>query len=283
MLNKLNFLILKRIVPLLYLIILSFLSSCKMMELPMKEHVHKEDITTIGQLAYNVNPELGYRIYIEESGKLVPYLVLTDDYNGSGMTLLLREYVLPESRRYHDIFERRNAAYYNGSEIDLWLSYEFIKTIKGVYIQYTTINISAEEALGRCGEETENIIRKVFFLSFGELGGGESSVIPASGEPLDYFTDEPTNRIAYCENELDTPCGWWTRSADTWNFNAPVGVGGKGQMGGSGAQYKLSVRPAFCLNSETEIVLYKSSKLGEVFIIKKRDNTPPSLMASSTD
>ena len=54
---------------------------------------------TLGDIAYNANRKFGYTVYIEEDTDLVPYLVLTNNYNDS--CLLLRKYLLDKPMRYN--------------------------------------------------------------------------------------------------------------------------------------------------------------------------------------
>ena len=77
---------------------------------------------TLQDIAYNRTKNSSYRIGIEENGKIVPYLILTDDYNGD--CLLLREYLLDEPRKYN--IAKKNSGYYEDSEIDKYLNEEFI-------------------------------------------------------------------------------------------------------------------------------------------------------------
>jgi len=218
----------------------------------------------MGQLAYDENPKLGYTVYIEESGTLTPYLVLTNDYNDSGNTLLLRTYIMDEMHRYNSMF--RGAAYYNGCELDVWLNDEFLDTIGGVDIVDSTINISAKEALGHCGDETEDITRKAFLLSWGEVGARANSTIPDSGERLDYFSD-PKRRIACLAN--GNLCAWDLRSVATCNDSRNAGVSMTGSVGGGGVDHENGTRPAFCVDSGTEVVLLEDAELGEIFITTK--------------
>lgn len=75
----------------------------------------------VSDLAYDEADSINY-IYIMENGKYTPFLVLTDDYNGS--TLLLRKEVLDENRRFNNY-----SAYYANSEIDLYLNEEYLKSL----------------------------------------------------------------------------------------------------------------------------------------------------------
>ncbi|HBT95903.1 MAG TPA: hypothetical protein DEB24_07425 [Coriobacteriia bacterium] len=135
-----------------------------------KQELAVGEVTVMSELAYDANPSLGYTVYLEEAGALIPYLVLTDDYNDSGNTLLLRKHTMDEVRRYHPI-EAGATSYYNGCEIDTWLSTEFVSMLSGLNIETSSINITVENTYGASPHrgETEYIDREVFLLSRGEV------------------------------------------------------------------------------------------------------------------
>jgi hypothetical protein len=53
-------------------------------------------------------------------------------------------------------------------------------------------------------------------------------------------------------------------------------------MGGASCEYGLGVRPAFCLDSGTEIVLHEESALDAFFIIKNNEDSSYSSTESFT-
>ena len=150
----------------------------------------KEDVTMISQLAYDEDEALGYTVYIKEAGVPTPFLVLTGNYSDSGNTLLLRKDVMEKLRRFNLIKHPMKVpyTYYPDSEIDKWLSEEYIKTLSGVEIVPSSIIVSAVKALGPAGTETEVIVRDAFLLSEGELGGQGGAASPLCGTPLAYFS-----------------------------------------------------------------------------------------------
>ena len=81
------------------MLICLFLSSC-MKNNPNngEENLDKKELT-LRDIAYNRTKKPDYRIGIEENGRTVPYLVLTDEYNGE--CLLLREFLLDEPMKYN--------------------------------------------------------------------------------------------------------------------------------------------------------------------------------------
>ncbi len=55
---------------------------------------------TISDIAYDRIFRSDYTVYIKENDEYAPYLVLTNNYNGN--TLLLRQYLLDETRAYKE-------------------------------------------------------------------------------------------------------------------------------------------------------------------------------------
>ena len=133
----------------------------------------RKEVTKISDLAYDENKESGYTVYIQENSKYVPYLVLTNNYNGN--TLLLRKDILDELRAYNDYF-----AYYKDSIIDKYLNNEFynllgekeyIKSVKDATIKSLKITMSDEEDEKSLDEATEmyNMLDDEDFKGISEL------------------------------------------------------------------------------------------------------------------
>ena len=91
----------------------------------------------------------------------MPFLVLHSDYQ-DGKTLLLRKECLPEVRRFNDY-----SSYYEDSEIDQFLSNEYITYLDEISdkVESVDITIAAKEALVKCENICNQIKRKVFLLS----------------------------------------------------------------------------------------------------------------------
>jgi hypothetical protein len=220
---------------------------------------------TLQDLAYNRTKNSSYRIGIEEDGKLVPYLVLTDDYNGD--CLLLREYLLDEPRKYN--IAKKFSGYYEDSEIDKYLNEEFINRFTSEFrnsIINSIIVITDINSLGGQGKNTISINRKVFLPSFTEMNinmGSRTNL--KEGEPLEYFAKE-SNRIAYYEN--GQAGSWWLRTASSGYRDVVCGVSVEGALGigginGTEGEYLNGIRPAFCLKRETKII----KENGELYVL----------------
>lgn len=237
---------------LLVLILLFLLSGCGGGEMQTSE---KNSVpTTLNDLAYDTGGS--GRVYLQESDSYVPYLVLSRNYGGN--CLLLREYLLDETRIYNN--PRRQASYYGESDIDRFLSEEFVQVYSDELrknIVESDIEIAAKDSIGHAGEETTVIQRMIFLLSYTELHGTPSRTILEEGSPLLYFSNKE-NRIASFMN--GEPSGWWLRSASTFGTAYTCAVSKEGAMGSTGIYnpnpgggYFSGVRPALCLPGDMVI------------------------------
>ena len=113
----------KLLLLVLFLGVLLILPGCLDYQDPTEPET--KPVNTIADLAYG-NNTVPNRIYIVENEQYVPYLVLTDDYNGN--CLLLREYLLDEPMQYNDpnIYY---SGYYENSTIDQYLNNDFLKIL----------------------------------------------------------------------------------------------------------------------------------------------------------
>jgi hypothetical protein len=201
-------------------------------------------------MAYDVHPKRGYTVYVQEGETYAPYLVLTDSYGGH--VLLLREYLLDELQIYNA--NGRDSAAYGDSEIDAFLSETFLSLLSPALqekIVESDIVVTAPSALGVTGTETVRMTRKVFLLSYTEVGMPASSVIPAEGEALAFFQTAERRIARFADG---TAGSWWLRSADTWHDNVAIGVGPDASVGGGGVSTPSGVRPAFCVGREAAVV-----------------------------
>ena len=211
-----------------------------------------KDIETISDLCGASDNE----IYIEESDRYVPYLVVSDDYNGAA--LLLRKAILPEAMQFNDGYVYYNSAgpiaLYETSSIDKYLNSEFIDSLTdpSLRIEDTDIWVAITEpsSTGTIDTKTHTITRKVFLLSITELGYNDDYAAGHEGEPLPYFK-EISSRIAYDED--GRPANWWTRSPDTYHRVVVYAIGYDALLGGGGAYYPNGIRPAFTVDKDTRV------------------------------
>lgn len=198
------------------------------------------------------------KVYIAEQGEYVPYLVLTDDYDGN--VLLLREQLLPELMPYkehsdlwsHDEY----GSYYEWSSVDAYLKQEFLDRFTEQvrdYIVDTTIEVTSLSAYDEWDYATHTIERKAFLLSSVEMGvkGFDGYTTTTEGKPLDYFANKKfVVKLAY--NSEGTAITYWTRTPELWESCYVVGIGPKG-AGNPTADVSLGVRPAFCMQPDTTV------------------------------
>ena len=227
-----------------------------------KNNIHNE----IKEIAYDVNKDYGYTVYIKENLTFVPYLVLTDNYNGN--VLLLRKYVLNEEKIFNP--SKRYSGYYENSSIDEYLNKDFFNNfhpeVQNKIIDSKLV-ITAKSSVGICGTTTTDITRKVFLLSYTELGLTKYAVAAVEGEALKYF-DNATSRIAYCKT--GDACGWWLRSPFTTYDTLVWSVGYDSTSGEVSASYTNGVRPAFCVDGKMLIETNDEIIKGETIYILKQ-------------
>lgn len=210
---------------------------------------------TINDIAFDVNKEYGYTIYIEENEAYEPYLVIDSKYDKG--VLLLKKYLEGENVYFNpQQSEGSLGGYYPNSNVDSYLNTDFISrfttTLQNKILD-TTISVTTKDAVGASGmkRKTENIQRKIFLLSATELNikAGTACI---EGKPLAYFKGKK-NFIA--TNKKGDAMSYWLRTAylytdiQAWS----IGITGNGNEGGDWVSQTLAVRPAFCIDGSTAI------------------------------
>lgn len=222
----------------------------------MKDFSKKTEPVTIGELAYDVNEKDGYTVYIKENEIYVPFLVITNDYDGN--TLLLREEVL--EREYP--FSENDDDYYAVSLIDAFLNSEYYNCFENSVkelIMDSAVTISKDFPNIF---EIEQIQRKIFLLSCSEVNIS-MGITNTDGETLKYF-DQIEHNICYRNGE---PAGWWLRSKYLPERSLVWLVSADGTIGGGAVQYLGGVRPAFCISSSTNITKEQVSQKLEGYVL----------------
>lgn len=234
---------------LIMIFMISMLSSCTTKQMPKN---------TIQSISFDYNEdELSYTVMIKEYNEFVPYLVLTDNYNGTKSCLLLRKNLLEEYHIYNENID--DAGYYGNSEIDRFLNEE-------VYISYsnemqnlildTKLEVTSKDSLEFGNQEVREINRKIFLLSNTEVGYYSDSSRLKEGEWIKYFNCGE-RRIATKEN--GDVGSWWLRTPNIAYENVVLGVTSDGISCSGGIAvlgdiWEDGVRPALCLSRETAIV-----------------------------
>lgn len=227
--------------------------------LPLVGCSTKTDPSTIGELAYDINKTHGYTTYVKENNQYVPYLVLTNDYNGN--TLLLRKEALPQDCQFSKVNDNDND-YYAESNVDSYLNSEYYNTLSdSVKEIITTSKIQITKDYPDISE-VEEIERKIFLLSCTEVNI-DLSIVNTEGIPLEYFAKKEHMLCQNGENYV----GWWLRSNYLPERSMVCCISDAGVIGGEGVQYSGGVRPAFCIPSSSTIIKKQISSDLEGYVL----------------
>ena len=238
--NSLKFII----IPILLICIIIIALICYM-------NYMKYSDETIGDIAYDRNRFVDNIVYLKENGKYIPYIVVTNNYQGN--TLLLRDYCLENSMYISDSY----SSYYENCLIDTYLNNDFLERFSDSFkerIVNTDIEIISKASIGICGEETATITRKAFLLSLEEL---DVDTIYKEGKPLKYFKNY-NNRLA--KDSLNRNyISYWLRTADAYTFSTTYVITGNNKITSANSSdvwneiEVVYVRPAICIKSDTKI------------------------------
>ena len=142
---------------------------------------HTKECRVVSDLAYDKNKKGDHLVYIREGHELVPFLVLTSDYNGE--TLLLRKEVLKMNMQINSY-----EAYYENSFMDDYLNHEYIRQLPdGMPVLESEIKITDEKSLGVSGTGTKSIKRKIFLLAYSEVMEDQNIDEGSEGTFLRFF------------------------------------------------------------------------------------------------
>ena len=149
---------------------------------------HTKECRVVSDLAYDKNKKGDHLVYIREGHELVPFLVLTSDYNGE--TLLLRKEVLKMNMQINSY-----EAYYENSFMDDYLNHEYI--------------------------------RQLFLLAYSEVMEDQNINAASEGTFLRFFEKEE-QRIVLKENQksswwLRTPNTYYTSCVYVIGANNKIG------------------------------------------------------------
>lgn len=217
---------------------------------------------TIGSIAYNVNSDENYIVYIKEQDKYIPYLVIDNNYNNKG-TLLIRENVyggttgyvvdyngtISKDKIYNEQLYMEKYTHYDSTQVDKFLSNNFIN-----YYDSELVNLMIENELIF---EDYSVTRKLFILSLGEVSNIDSY---DNDKQLKYFSD--SNRIV--KNDIRAESIWWTRT-DCYVSWCAIGMTGA-PITTSGTNARYGVRPAFVIPSDTKIERVYIEETDELYV-----------------
>lgn len=196
---------------------------------------------SISELSYDEHSSNTNVVYIRENNEYVPYVVLSNYYNGK--TLLLREYVLEEKMPFGTYM-----SYYPNSTIDKYLNDVFLNQLtdlKDKIVDSEIETLTRNSILGQ-SNETETIIRKIFLLSATEIDVSKEEI---DGSPLSYFIDR-NNCLAYNNN---SKVQWWLRTADVGSNSLTYTINENCVVCSEDVKEEMYIRPAFCVDPKIKI------------------------------
>lgn len=226
--------------------------------------------TKLEDIAYDVNESYGYTVYLKENDEYVPYLVLTNNYNGN--CLLLRKYLLDEPMRYNSTAYRKNN-YYATCEIDTYLNSSFLSLFSENMqknIEDTNIEIISWRSIGLGGSKTEFIKRKVFLLSLKETAHHAYRL--EEGKKLEYFNIDEKKKRLEAKTQDEIIHNWFLRTpeSNTRDMICYIEIGGVCRSAGilTIAGYtSYYVRPALCIKRDCPIQLLETDD-NSIYIIE---------------
>lgn len=181
----------------------------------------------------------GSIVKINESSAPANFIVLCHDYPAQERTLLLR----------NDLYNRRqwdagNINAYDGSDIDVWLTNTYYNLLDAE-IREQIAPVTIEYTIGNGDTSQGTLNRRVFLLSYTEMGFSGDPSGHVEGEPIPYF-DSDAKRIGRYNGTAQV---WWLRSAHTGNTSLVWLTGANGQYAAVGASTNQYSRPAFTVPS----------------------------------
>ena len=202
--------------------------------------------------------EADYTIMIKEDNDYIPYYVLTDNYNGTGNCLLLRKNLIEDNIPFCN--EKYDSVYYNGCYVNYYLSNEYKKHYDSSFLCHvkdTDVIITGSEGITAAEHKLGIVNSKFFILSQKEVTGASSSISLAEGEYLDYFKELDNISACKISNQSQNE-SWWLRTVCLSDESVINAVGYNGAVGivgiyGPNGPYLKSIRPAFCMDSNTKI------------------------------
>lgn len=173
-------------------------------------------------------------VMLPEQSVPVKFILLKHNYENSGRSLVCRKDLYDER-----IWDSSNNDYAT-SDIDTWLTGTYLNLIDAeIRAQIAAVNIKSSTGNGTYN--VRDLSRKVFLLSYTEVGFPENSRAKIEGTALPYFCSN-IRRIAYLNG---TSAYWWLRTPNTGNTG--MGWYVKGADYGNGVMNSGGSRPAFTL------------------------------------
>lgn len=210
--------------------------------------------STVGEIAFDSGYQCEHIIYIRENEEYIPYIVVSQDYQG--MALLLRKNVLDENHVFNPPNIEEISSYYPDSSIRIWLENTF-QYMLGAPIETVKLEVTSQEAINHALGGTELIESTVFLLSATEVCFPNRISFYKEGEELDMFKQMDESRVAFTKDNLAT--GWWLRTPNISKSAVVYSVSDEGYVASAGiytitGAVTMGIRPAFCVKADTEII-----------------------------
>lgn len=194
-------------------------------------------------MAQNINTlSPGDIVYLEESGKLTPYIFLQYNHYSSSEVTLLRKYTYATTTQ----FRAAGFNQYNGSDVDNLCTTHKSKLSTSVQSKLKNVSIPVAAGASSSGatpsSSITNLSRSCFLLSMTEYG------LTGWTTEGTQFAAANANRIAYSESAIGTAVDRWGRSPDSTANNACI-VNANGTTSSGRVTDSNYFRPALTLQS----------------------------------
>lgn len=191
--------------------------------------------------------EPGTLISINENGVDVPFIVLAHNHHAEGRTTVVRQDL------YHKmVWDSKGATTYADSALDNWLNTGYLNLL-AASIQAEISAVDIDYTIGGGNNTLSTLNRKIFMLSYTELGG-TNSYANVEGTAIPYF-DSKDKRKAYLNGTADL---YWTRSPLTGSIDDRVWtVNQSGDINFNATSYPFGTRPVFTLPMPMKPTIYE--------------------------
>ena len=190
------------------------------------------------------NIGIGIEIGLYENSVLVPFIKLSNNYEGTGRNLVVRK----DAYKMDVLFNTADT-YYSNSKQDTWLNNSYLQLLD--QLTQNVITPVSIEVLSDVG--TGTIDRRAFILSLGEYNQDTAQGISWLGEGITYFSSN-ARRVARFNGNI---VPHWTRSVHAVSPRTAACISTTGDGSGSlqvATTYSAGIRPAFTLPPDFEVI-----------------------------
>lgn len=213
------------------------------------------DLTTLNQNVANIisahasidalgSIVAGSEFGLYENGILVPFIKVSNDYNGIGRCVIMRKHLYKR-----EILTGSNNVYAN-SATDVWLNTEYLNLLDSK-VQGAIEEVGVPCAAGNNNNVVTDINRKVFIASLAEYGITNQSYAQ-EGTQFPVFKTA-ASRVALFNG---SPMYHWTRTPHGTQIYQSAYIRGDGSYGSdSTLSFAAGIRPVFTLPYDFEITV----------------------------